>query len=146
MQANTTVNSDYPAWKAFNHSESLGWEGAAVDTGWYIMYFPVPVKINQFSYGIGTNWYIRDFYFQYSDNGETWVNLGQFTYYPADYTVLNIPNEGYHKYYRVMSTFAYRGTGMNNIWFKAYYKDGADPIDNLWASPNESKYIIKAWK
>ena len=128
---------------AVDGNSSTGWEGARVDEGWFVFYNPIPIRVTGIAYGWGTTWYVRDFILYASNDYITWAKLGEYTGHNTKGQSHVVNNRDYYKYYKIQSTFAIAGTGINDLVINAFYKDTYKDASNIFACSSENKWCIK---
>jgi len=121
MTSNTTPSgecfasnelSSYPAWYAFDNSDSSFWAGNGTTNNYIGYKFTEPVKVNKVAIANrydgdgGRGQGIKEYKIQGSNDNSTWTDIASGTLNSATvYTPVSIPveNDNYYQYYRVLA-------------------------------------------
>ena len=104
VQANQEYTASSKLYCAFDKNASTNAATTSIPATW-TMYFGIPVNISNINFLIWSNGAPKTGYFEVSNNGTTWTNVGNISNtIGTGYVNLPINTSGYYKYWRMVVT------------------------------------------
>lgn len=142
--------SGYPkdTWKSFDGSNSSysNWNNVVASTGYITFYNPLPLKVSKLvmlqDTTAPTNIRLLG-----SNDMSYWESIPVIAPASAKEMIIAVNSTKAFKYHKLVFGFN-TGSGYNYLFdlgITAVEQYSPDPLESTWASPAESRYIIKAW-